>query len=326
MAEKKNLTVFASLDAEEEGLFSGRYKSSGVSTENIPLIRELRPLFSEYGIPLTLFCSYPVFKDRRALETILWAREECGAEIGAHLHHWATPPFEDARNENVEPERTHKLPPPLLAEKLRILLESGFEATGERLTSFRMGRWDLKSSLFTLLAENGILTDCSVAPLRIRPDGPDHFLAPADPYWVSLPGGKKILEIPVTQIPLFKRLPGLWRKLCSAPEMIDRYHFFGALSCNPLWHSSMVMKLAARALAARGGKVLSFFWHSSELMPGGSQKSRTRNDAREMLRKSLKFCGWLKDNFNIMGATAREIRESGPEFPGSFISGDTDWR
>lgn len=327
MGERRKITAFISLDVEEEGLFGGKYRRSNVSVTNVPLIRKLEPIFSEFGLPLTLFCAHPVFMDKDALDAILWAREFCGAEIGLHLHHWSSPPLSPRADENLPPERTHTLPRELLAEKLRILAKTCETATGERPESFRMGRWDLKSSLFPLLTEIGIKTDCSVSPLRIFKGGPDHFFAPSDPYWVELRGGEKILEVPVTQLPLFASLPRVWRNICRANvELADKFHFFGALSCNPLWHAAPVMRLAARLLAARGGKVISFFWHSSELLPGASPHTRSAADREKLLKKIFKFCAWLKKNFDLQGATAKDLYNRGSEFPVIEPRGGGDWR
>ena len=316
-----------SLDVEEEGLFSGEYRGAGAGVDNARFLPRLLPLCRDLGYPLTLFCSWAVFNDAEAMRHVLRLRDEGSVEIGAHLHHWSTPPLEVGRDERAEPQRTHLMPREALAAKLTTLFDAGREATGERIVSFRMGRWDLKSELFPLLMGHGVENDCSIVPLRAFADGADHFLAPPEPYWVSFPDGKRLLEIPVTQIPPFAGMPRLWRKLCGNDAgKLDKFHYFGALSCNPLWHSAPFMRLAARLLAARGGQVLSFFWHSSEMAPGGSPKIRSEADQEKLLKKIYDFCAWLKENFDVEGKEARGLRDSGLNFPVHEAGGEGDWR
>lgn len=324
---KKKLYVCISLDVEEEGLFSGKYSSRDVSVSNVAHLQELAPISREMGFPLTLYCAYQVFVDSGARRTLAFMRDHCGAEIGAHLHHWSTPPFLENAENAGPPERTHLLSPDLLRERLRNLLKAGRDFQGADPESFRMGRWDLKARLLPLLAEEGIRVDSSICPLRAFKNGPDHFLAPPDPYWLDLPEGKKILEAPITQIPLSGNLARLWRKMAlNHPDLLDAFHFFGCLSPNPVWHGAAVMRWAARLHVARGGQVLSLFLHSSELMPGASPNVPDKAAARKLIAKTGRFCAWLKDNFDAQGVRASELPDIVSEKSRVPARGEGDWR
>lgn len=324
MKKKKKLYVLISLDVEEEGLFGGHYASKDTKVSNVALLKRLAPIWQTHGLPLTLFCSYSVFSNPSAQKTLEWMRDHCNAEIGAHLHHWSTPPFSEAVNENEQPERTHKLAPELLQKRLANLLQAGAEFQGAPLTCFRMGRWDLKSSLFPLLLDNGIKVDSSICPLRSFKGGADHFLAPSDPYFINIPGKGKILETPVTQIPISRGLAYLWDHLWrSNRNMADNFHYFGALSANPLWHGAAVMRLAAKFHTMRNGQVLNFFWHSSEMLPGGSPHIPDHAAAENLLSKIFSFCSWLKTNFIIEGITASQLPAMA--FPTHDFLPQRDW-
>ena len=241
-------------------------------------------------------------------------RDRHGAEIGAHLHHWSTPPLEEDETAPGEPVRTHLFPRELLRRRLRTLLEAGRDFQGAPLTSFRMGRWDLKAEVRPLLAEEGILVDSSVCPLRVFRNGPDHFLAPPDPYWVEGAPGRPLLEAPITQVPLVPGMERLWHGLArEKPQLLDRFHFFGALSANPFWHGARAMRLATRLHVRRGGKVLGLFWHSSEMLPGGSPHVPDEAAARAALDKIFRFCRWLRDTFSLEGVTLTRLRDLAPE-------------
>lgn len=310
MSKKKDLVVCVSLDVEEEGLFSGRYPSRDCTVKNVSRLRALEPLSHEFGLPPTLFCAHSVFTDRAARASLEYMRDRCGAEIGAHLHHWSTPPFSpEGALAAGEPTRTHLLEPDLLEKRLETLLAAGRDFHGAPLRSFRMGRWDLKSPLRGLLARHGILVDSSICPLRIFKNGADHFLAPADP-WRTEDG---LIEAPITQIPVLPGLPRLWRRLAARnTALLDRYHFFGALSANPFWHAPALMRLCARLHSARGGSVLSLFWHSSEMMPGASPRMPDEAAAKKFLKNIFAFCAWLRENFNVLGLTYSQLHAAAP--------------
>ncbi len=331
------LRVIVSLDVEEEGLFSGRYAASGCGVRNVGLLPRLAPLTHELGFPLTLFCAHAVFADARGRRVLAWMRDHCGAEIAAHLHHWSTPPLDEPSalpegsgnkgGADGPPLRTDRVPRELLRRRLQTLLDAGRDFQSAPLTSFRMGRWDLKSVVRPLLAEAGISVDSSICPLRAFKDGADHFLAPPDPYWVEDAPGCRLLEAPITQIPLWPAAARLWHGLASRhSDLLDSFHFWGALSANPIWHSLRVMRLAARAHVTRGGKVLSLFWHSSEMLPGASPHVPDEAAAAALLEKIRVYLQWLRESFDVRGVTAAQLYAQAPalNFP-DRPAGKGDW-
>lgn len=323
MAEK--LYVCISLDVEEEGLFSGRYASRNPPLKNIPLLERLRPLISDLDFRLTLFCAYAVFADDAAWQTLARLASFPEVEIGAHLHHWSTPPW--SGQGAGEPVRTHLLAPELLRKRLESLLSLGSRRLGQPITSFRMGRWDLKRAILPMLADLGIEVDSSICPLRAFKNGANHFLSPPDPYWVETPCGR-ILEAPITQLSLVRGLERFWFRLAALrPAWLDSYHFIGAVSANPVWHSLHVMKLATRLHYARGGRALNFFWHSSELMPGASPNVPDQAAADRLLKKIISFCEWLRENFNVEAVSASQLATLpiAAVYPVLAPSPDGDW-
>lgn len=301
---KPELTVIVSLDVEEEGLFSGSYKTAGCGVENIALLRKLEPLSNELGYPLTLFCAHTVFANHHACEHLAYMRDKCQAEIALHLHHWSTPPIQDA-TATGKPMPSDKMSRNLLFEKLQNLVQIGQAFQGAPLTSFRMGRWDFKNCLRPLLADLGITVDSSVCPLRSYPDGPDFFLAPSDPYWAETKA--PLLVVPITQIPVIPGLDKVWYALCRKRQnLLDSFHFWNVASANPVWHGESIMRLAARSHVRRGGRVLSLFWHSSEMLPGGSPNVPNAKAAAALLQKIYHFLSWLNDHFTVHAMTAAQ--------------------
>lgn len=327
---KQPIRVIVSLDVEEEGLFSGRYATQDCKVENVNLLPKLAPLSHDLGFPLTLLCAYTVLTSVKACKVLAHMRDAAGAEIGAHLHHWSTPP-RDPHGQDGPPERSDAMDQDLLRQRLRSLLNVGRDFQGTPLTSFRMGRWDLKARVRPMLAEEGILVDSSVSPLRAFANGPDHFLAPTDPYWVPCPDSCKLLEVPITQVAWLPALARAWYAMGKAlpatmrPKVIDSFKFFGAMSANPVWHSLPVMRAATRTHIARGGKVISLFWHSSEMLAGASPNTPNQAAAEALLAKIHTYLVWLRDSYDVQGVTLSSlyndpVAATFPTFPSTTLS------
>ena len=59
--------------------------------------------------------------------------------------------------------------------------------------------------------------------------------------------------------------------------------------------------------------MLSLFWHSSEMLPGGSPHVPDEAAARAALDKIFLFCRWLREHFAVEGVTATRLWELAPE-------------
>ena len=76
----------------------------------------------------------------------------------------------------------------------------------------------------------------------------------------------------------------------------------------------------------RGGKVLSIFWHSSEMLPGASPHTPDEEAANTFLEKTFKFGRWLNENYNVKAITMRELYQMAPDFSFDDYAEDSDNR
>jgi hypothetical protein len=313
------LRLVISIDVEEEGLFSGRYPRTPPGVENVRELRRLEFITSEFGFPLTLLTTYRVAVSPPCQEILLYFRDLFRAEIGAHLHHWSTPPFEVLPY--CEPIRSDLLPPPLLEAKFETLLASLRDNLGVVPQVFRMGRFDIGEVVFNLLPKFGLNVDSSVVPLQRISGGPDHFLAPADPFR-RLPDplrpGNWILEVPLTIVPLVRTSPQLIHQLASNISERNRnavftgFRYIASVGIHPAWFPLQSMKLAVRLHRSRRGRVLNMFLHSSELKPGASPSFTTEGAVNSLVDKIRKFLSWLVRTGPVEGVTLGQLyaRES----------------
>jgi hypothetical protein len=303
-----------SIDVEEEGLFSGEYARIPPGVSNVAQLKLLEFIPREFGIPLTLLVTYHVARDPAAQEVLKYWREGHGAEIGAHLHPWNTPPFVDLPE--PEPVRVGKIPLPVLREKLANLVAAIQEGVGVAPRSFRMGRFDWGPQLESLLPEMGFQVDSSMVPLTQKVGGPDYFLAPADPFPLPLGAAKgTLLEVPVTMVPVCPTTARLAYRLSTAfskekgERLRDRLHYVLAAGIHPVWFPLPSMKLAVMMHRRRGGRVLNLFLHSTELAPGGNPEVPTEDAVDKLLNKIRRFLNWLKETGPVQGVTLSELHE-----------------
>src|SRR5438034_4596235 len=116
------IVLVVSVDTEED---NWRPCRDGVTVENIRELPRLDALVQRLGVRATYFTTYQVASHGWAAAT-LRRLHEGGAEIGAHLHPWNTPPLEEPflpRNTMLK-----NLAPPLQLAKLERLTTALREA------------------------------------------------------------------------------------------------------------------------------------------------------------------------------------------------------
>ncbi len=309
------MKLVISLDVEEEGLFFGRYPRTPPGVTNVAELRRLAFISREFGLPLTLLVSYHVAKDPAACRVLAAWRDRERAEIGAHLHHWNTPPFLDLPD--PEPIPSEKLPRELLRDKFASLMDqiqAGLEVAPR---SFRMGRFDAGPQVWGLLPEFGLDVDSSVAPLTTKNADLLSYLAPADPFPLASPGivAGQVLEVPITLIPLVSGAPPLIDRLARALPpargrgLKDLFRPVGVVGVQPAWYPLASLKLAAHLHRRRGGQVLTMAFHSSELQPGASPLFPTEAAVNRFVAKIRAFLTWLVRTGPVEGVTLSEIRK-----------------
>lgn len=308
------MKLVVTIDVEEEGLFSGMYCARSVSATNVVGLGRLDGMFQRLGIRPTLLVSYQAAQEPAHREIIQRLTHKWEGEIGGHLHHWNTPPF--ASLPFPDPIPSEFMPEDLLAAKLGNLLNR-LREMGANPVSFRMGRFNLGSKMLAILENAGISIDSSVAPMRSYYGGPAHLSAPTDPYFPartapSRPGDSKILEVPITIVPLFPKLGILLEALEASGRLPGKaISWFamklGSLPAQPFLTGLERLKTAVRLHRSRGGRVVTLFFHSSELVHGFSPQNKTSDDVNRFLWRLERFLSWLVTDMDAKPLTLAEL-------------------
>ena len=302
-----------------------------LTVENIKFVPRFQDLCNKYLIKPTYLVTSEVCDDPFAKEIFTDYLMTNKAEIGAHLHSWTTPPFQDKdgyRLNDVNHAFATELSEDLLNEKIKNLTNQIETSFGKRPFSFRSGRFGFDNTLARILTDSSYLVDSSVTPytnwsvhhgIPGGKGGPDFLDKTAFPYKYNFDNGS-LLEIPVTILPT--KFP-LNRSDTIARHYfrnVDKSIFLKALrrllfNNQPLWlrpHHWMNIDLLDELLNESKDLKLPYIvmmFHSSELMPGCSIYRKDK-DAIEKLYDLLESFFVSLNDKKINSATLTEAVKS----------------
>jgi len=297
------MQLIITIDTEEDD----QWRSQRPATvENIRWVPPFQEVCNRFGFPPTYLCTHAVVSSPD-FDAVLLPYERAGvAEIGAHLHAWATPPI-DARWDGTKRATSYasEIPPSLFRKKLEVLTDVLAERRGTRPKSFRAGRWGFSAAHIEALLDLGYVADCSVTPLVSWADagakerGQDFREAPVRPYYVAWgdagrEGASGLVEVPVTILqtndlmrrsPLLSTWYGRHRKTAPA-RGFNRFFRVAPQWFRPFQDMTVDRLLQVyRTARTLDLPVIQMTFHSSELMPGGSPHNPMQADVANLLAK-----------------------------------------
>lgn len=272
-----------SVDTEEEFDWSGPFTRDQHGTRHIGAIPKFQSLCEDNGARPAYLVDYPILEDAAAVDMLGGYAEAGKADIGAQLHPWVNPPFDEIVN--LKNSYACNLSPALEREKLRILHAGIAEKFKMKPDIYRAGRYGAGPATPSILQELGIAFDSSVRTNfdYTEQDGPDFSDASLNPYWV---GHGKLIELPLTTV--FRG--GL--SALSAPVYFDILASqtsrsvmarTGLLERIPLTPEGVPLAKAIEGInAALTQKVgiLNFSFHSPSLEPGHTSYVRNADDLK----------------------------------------------
>ena len=323
--------LVVSIDAEADDQWThGR----PVTCENVRYWAGFQRLCDASGVTPTYLLTSEMAEDARAAELLSEWVGQAKAEVGAHLHPWTTPPFEDAPGRRFnDPVHAYpsSLPETLLRTKLETLTAQIEAGVGARPLCYRAGRFGMNASTARILADLGYEVDSSVTPFVSWPGSspasgpaPDFRHHVAVPFLIAGSGDPGLVELPVT-VTLgsrwVRRHPSMTDGYLSRPARIARRVLHvGRSRPEPVWLRPLAHQTAAdlrrawRAAAEDGCATAVMMFHSSELMPGGSPHRPTRRSVTSLLAtldEFFRFCLAVGGTPVTMTAGARRARAGG---------------
>ncbi len=304
------------IDTEEEFDWDAGFRRENAGVTAMAHVGRAQAIFDEYGITPTYVVDYPVASQRQGNEMLRELATSGRAVIGAHLHPWVTPPYdEELCLRNSFPGN---LPRELEAAKLRATVEAIEAGIGVRPAVYQAGRYGLGPHTHELLESLGFDVDFSVCPpFDYRNEGgPDYSASSTEPYWFG--DKRRMLGIPLTGaytgllsgaahgLHTWANRPSLaWARL---PGLLSRTGLLDRLRLSPEGFDTGDHRRLLHELLARGQRTFVFSFHSPSLKPGCTPYVRTETELAEFLDRFRRCFDFFFGDLGGLSLTPLELR------------------
>lgn len=282
------------VDTEEEFDWSAPWSREATTVRHMERIDLLQGLCASFGVKPVYVVDYPIASQAQGWRPLRVFLESGEAVIGAHLHPWVTPPYEEELN--ARNSYHGNLPEPLERAKLESLTRQIQDSFGIAPTIFKAGRYGIGPNTYRLLAALGYRIDLSPAPPLdfSRDGGPDFSRQTCRAYRDSASG---LLVLPGTGAfcgwwpgdgeRMYRWAASSWRSKLRAVGALSRSRAVLRVRLSPEDYPLTEMMTLTDALLRRGDRCFVLSLHSPSVMPGGTPYARTEEDVAKLLN-SLK--------------------------------------
>jgi hypothetical protein len=289
------------VDTEEEFDWSAPFSRTATSVEAIAEVSRLQNVLSRWSIKPTYVIDYPVATTPSSIERLASLAREGQCEIGAHLHPWVNPPFEEPVDAFTS--YAYNLDPSLERRKIGLLCEAISDNFGLRPRVYKAGRYGFGKNSMASLECLGFDVDVSINPsMDFTPDGGPSFRGfPPAPAWFGI--GRTLLEVPCTTgfigaarrlgLPLHRAASSTWLEPLRPVGLMARSGLLNRVMLSPEGNSFDEMRSLAQTLHQDGLRTFALTLHSPSLKPGCTPYVRTIADRDAMLATIDRFCDFF---------------------------------
>lgn len=268
------------VDTEEEFDWNAPFSRDNRSTKAIAALPDAHRRFADRGIGITYLVDHPIATAPAAIDILGDLLRDGRSAIGAQLHPWVTPPFDEMVNDRNS--FSGNLPPHLEHEKIGALTQAITKAFGAPPLVYRAGRYGLGMTSAKSLIAHGYRIDSS---MRARYDyasagGPDYRAIGNPAFRIA----SDLIELPLTTLftgrlrrsgadlyPALSRLP-LGRAIAARSGLLSRV----ALTPEDMPLAEVLE--AIRIALGEGVRLLNFSFHSPSVAPGHTSFVRDAGD------------------------------------------------
>ncbi|MHC4817340.1 MAG: polysaccharide deacetylase family protein [Planctomycetota bacterium] len=299
------------IDTEEEFDWSQGFFREKTSVRHLERIASVQKVFDEFGIRPTYVVDYPVATQPEGSLPLKEILDDGRAEIGAHLHPWVNPPFEEeVSSRNSFPGNLGR---DLEARKLAALGDAIETAFGARPTVYRAGRYGVGPETGAILEEQGFEVDLSVCPrMDYRASGgPDYTAWSPQPFWFGK--NRRLLEIPrsADYTGWLRSYPDLLRPLMKNPYVrgvLSRTNAFTWSVLSPEAVPLRELLRFTRYLHGRGRRLFVFDFHSPSIEPGHTPYIETEAERLRFLDHCRRYFEFFLTEMNGEATTPLQLK------------------
>lgn len=298
------------IDTEEEFDWSQPPARHSIATSAMAILPQAHHRLAVHGAKPVYLADYPAIISPYCADILGPLLASGDAAVGAHLHPWVNPPYDEIVNEynsfvgnlSLELERA----------KLHMLTDRIEQTLGVRPLCYRAGRYGVGPATAMLLEEAGYRLDVSV---RSHFDysatgGPNFTGYPMTPYRAGPNGG--LLEIPLTTAFL-----GRWREngadiyarargIPLAHGLLAKAGLLNRIAFTPEGMPVQEAMEAVRILQGEGLQLFSLSCHSPSFAIGHTPYVRDKADLRRFYEWWDKVLGLLV-SLGVTGAGLDEV-------------------
>lgn len=307
------------VDTEEEFAWDQPFNRANTHTESVasqPMMHSA--VFDRFGIVPTYMVDWPVATASAAVQTLKTLHAEGRCEIGAQLHPWVSPPFDELVCEHNS--FAGNLPQALERAKLTALTDQIETAFGLRPIAYKAGRYGIGAHSAEILASLGYRIDTSVVPYTsfAALGGPDFTGFDEHPFWFGT-GTRQLLELPVTTgfcgllrehgrtlYPMAQHGIGARARLGA---ILARTRMLERIRLSPEGAGAADLKRVVRQQLASGCKIFSLSYHSPSLVPGHTPYVRSPADLAAFVSTVEAFCTFFRDEVGGVFTSMSQLYE-----------------
>ena len=314
VAMERPPTLYVVVDTEAEFDWSAPFDRQQTAVTAMASIQRGQDVFDRYGLRPVYVTDFAVASQPGGIRPLQAIHDRGGCEIGAHLHPWITPPFDETLS--VRNSYAGNLPAELEERKLVTLLDTFREHFGFSPQFFKTGRYGIGPNTYRLLAEHGIDVDFSVIPGRdlSATGGPDFRNFTADAMITS---DGALLLVPMTRGPiglLARQAPGLSRYLesgaarrFSLPGLFSHLRLLETVTLTPEGMPADKQIALIRAMIARRERHFVLHYHSPSLAPGFTPYARDASEVETLLDRMREVCRVFFEELGGMPGNPKDL-------------------
>lgn len=303
------------VDAEEEFDWAREFSSDNNSVLSIAVQHRAHRILRRHRMTATYVVDYPVANQPDGYLPLRELMESEACEIGAQLHAWVSPPFDE--DINVFNSYPGNLPSHLERRKLEVLTETIERNLGIRPRIYKAGRNGVGHETAGILTDLGYLVDTSVVPTKdfSASSGPSYRRYTSELGWVD--AQQTLLELPTTcsvigALADWPRVAdafihGELSKRLLLPAVMARLLLLDQIKLTPEGITLKEAMRLTRTLYNAGQRVFNLTYHSPSLLPGRTPYTRTQKDVECLLEWIDRYLDFFFGELNGVPATCMEI-------------------
>lgn len=303
------------IHTEEEFDWSAPFDRSAVATSHIHAIQPMHELLVSKGAKPTYLLDYPVASQYRSVSIVRQLLLDKGTTIGAHLHPWVLPPYEE--EVSLYNSYAGNLPEYLERAKITILSKQIEESFGIRPNVYLAGRYGYGQNTGRILSDLGYEIDVSPVPSSnySAEGGPDYSHYNCHPFWTP---DRELLRIPHTSAEVgflcqggtshYRIEENSILATLRVPSLLSHIGGVRRLRLSPEGFSLRDMCRLTKALLLDGVRVFLLSFHSPSLEAGHTPYVHSKADANRLKGVVKDYLSFFRDEIGGVFCAPHEIR------------------